>query len=959
MWWPQAQLPVFAEIAPGAASAGDPSGAAFTEVSSDLFKVADQIAIGWGRGDWGKNADAGTAEGTFDNRSGDYSAANPLGQWYGQLGKDTPFRCGLIRALDTFSTDSAGGLPPSDSADTWSGFSAGTPILLSDKSVSGGLARFSVPVVGGYRAAYMSTVGLIDARVRLSGVKIAYGTVVGGPVEPGGIIMRVQDISTYYLARTEIRSDNSVVCFLYNPSGTLLDSATVAGLTHAPGKSYEVLCEITGDMFRVKVWDSAGVEPGAWSASGTDSTLLLPGGVGILAGVNPSNGNTMPFVSTYDSFTVYADLHGGWVPAWVGRSDLSGKFRSVPISSKGSLYRALPATGTPAEVSPWRRTITARRTLPQLLAYWPCEDEATSSQVASALPGAPAMTVSGTVVFAEETMPPGTTTFDAGQHIALSRNVGGLGVVEPGSKPMLSLSTGGAGAGGKLTGTVARTGASSPIEWSVCWVSRSNVLQYGAEILLMEWATPGGTYVLWRLYHQLVGGTLDKVTLFGIDSSGTGVVVASWAASEITLTEYRIEAIQTGTGVATVRLWVNGIEQAETTGVAATLARVTTVTANPLAVQVTGTSGLFMGHIQVWDTASPPNLTGGDWVAGVTDAYGETVWPFWRWQNEAADARLPRLSTEDDMALFVHPISADLVTRMGPQPDGIAPDLYRECERTDGGVLYERPFALGYVPRGAIYSQPAALALSTTDLAEAPAPDDTSQRFRNRFVVKRPTGSSAVAESAELQAGQEVAYEDTGGGDLNTSADAVLLAHASWRLHIVNYKGLLWPRLEIDLWTAAHLLDQWLNCRATSRVTVADPPADVAGQDIDLILEGAAVTLGHKSFAITASLSPAQPWHVGIWSTDRWDSPASSLDASFAAGVDTSMSVAVADGYLWTHADGDFDINAGGVRLTVVGTAGVTSPQTLIVLATPVNGITKTIPAGAPVSLWDPAVYGL
>lgn len=48
------------------------------------------------------------------------------------------------------------------------------------------------------------------------------------------------------------------------------------------------------------------------------------------------------------------------------------------------------------------------------------------------------------------------------------------------------------------------------------------------------------------------------------------------------------------------------------------------------------------------------------------------------------------------------------------------------------------------------------------------------------------------------------------------------------------------------------------------------------------------------------------------------------------------------------------DVRAAGVRLTVTGISGASSPQTFTVAVDPVNGVTKTLPAGTPVSLWNP-----
>jgi hypothetical protein len=54
-----------------------------------------------------------------------------------------------------------------------------------------------------------------------------------------------------------------------------------------------------------------------------------------------------------------------------------------------------------------------------------------------------------------------------------------------------------------------------------------------------------------------------------------------------------------------------------------------------------------------------------------------------------------------------------------------------------------------------------------------------------------------------------------------------------------------------------------------------------------------------------------------------------------------------------------FDIEVEGVRLRVTAISGASSPQTFTVTQAPVNGVTKTIPAGTAVRLWQGAVISL
>lgn len=85
--------------------------------------------------------------------------------------------------------------------------------------------------------------------------------------------------------------------------------------------------------------------------------------------------------------------------------------------------------------------------------------------------------------------------------------------------------------------------------------------------------------------------------------------------------------------------------------------------------------------------------------------------------------------------------------------------------------------------------------------------------------------------------------------------------------------------------------------------------------------------------------------------------------ASFDAGTDTALSVTDNTGGndLWTTSqDGDFDILVAGVRLRVTAIGAATGAnQTMTVDQAPINGVTKTIPSGSQVQLWQPARWAL
>lgn len=84
----------------------------------------------------------------------------------------------------------------------------------------------------------------------------------------------------------------------------------------------------------------------------------------------------------------------------------------------------------------------------------------------------------------------------------------------------------------------------------------------------------------------------------------------------------------------------------------------------------------------------------------------------------------------------------------------------------------------------------------------------------------------------------------------------------------------------------------------------------------------------------------------------RLDTAGSTLNGSITAGA-TSISVTTASGPVWTTTSTDmpYDLDIGGVKITVTACSDGTSPQTMTIAAAPVA---RT--SGAPVQLWRPPV---
>jgi hypothetical protein len=906
MAFPLTALPVVVEIAPGATPTGDPGDWEWTDVTNSV-RMASGITIDEGRGDWGDYVDPGRCALTFDNLSGDFSQHNPRGQWYGQLGRNTPLRVRLRRGEDAFGRTASSGWGTSDSGQAWSN-SGGSS---TDYSVSSGAGWHSHGSTNVLRRTTLAA-SLVDVEQVFD---VSTPALITGAALVTGALFRYIDFNNYYWARCEFNSGGTSVRLkltkkVAGVETLLADLNPVPALSYAAGTPLRVRARVDGQELAVKVWTASGSEPAGWQLTATDTDLTSPGAVGVQSWLVSGNSNTLPLVVSFDNYAALVDLHGGWVPAWVPRWDLSGNNRVVPVTSYGAQHRLTTGEGSAPVLSPLHRRIAAED---NVLAYWPLEDEGDATQAASGLLGGDPMAILGYPTFGASTV-----EYSNG------------GAYRYGTRPLPDFTD-----GGGLIGSVPR-GTSSPIGWSVQMFFQSTTGD-DDNVVLLRWTTPGGTYVRWDFVQDPAAA--DAIALYAYTAAGSQTTVFSIATNLRGPADAVFAGVQSG---GNIRVYLRfGLTTWGPYDIAGTNAYISTVAINPDQFDLSAGQNLLIGHLRVYDhaNATPLSIT--------------TLRADW---GEGALARLARLAAEDGVTLEIGTAATDIL--MGSQPDGTALELYRQSQAVDNGVLFERPYKLSYRTRDDLYNQPPTLTMATSDLGAPPEPDGTDQRYRNRWTVRRPGGSQAHAIADDVTAGGLV-YDDS--ADTIVAYDSQLADQATWRLHLTSTDDLRWPQLALNLAARPELIDQWLCCRIGSRITVTDPPDDVGDQDIDVLLQGHSTTLGYKTWSVSTLCSPASEWTVGVYDTSRYQDTASELASSFVSGTGTSMSVAVTSGPLWTTAAADFPlvVEVGGAQLTVTAISGSSSPQTFTVSTTVVNGVSKTIPTGTAVRLADPTIYAL
>jgi hypothetical protein len=346
-------------------------------------------------------------------------------------------------------------------------------------------------------------------------------------------------------------------------------------------------------------------------------------------------------------------------------------------------------------------------------------------------------------------------------------------------------------------------------------------------------------------------------------------------------------------------------------------------------------------------------------VLALIDSEGAMI----AWRGETATDRIARIPGEDEVPVVVHGVSDE---RVGAQSLAAFLDVLREAADADHGILYEarESLALQYRDRWGLYNQAVTLSLDYTgdDGLVAPLdPVDDDQSVRNDVTVQRTGGASARATLDTGTLSTQAPPDGVGRYDqavtLNLFDDDQPAQHAGWLLHLGTVDETRYPVVRVDLANAPGMIDDASAVDIGDRVEITNPPAWLPSDAIDLMVQGYTEVLDQYTWTIDFNCTPAAPWDVAVVDEARVDTDGSEL----AVGVDaddTSLSVAVTAGALWTTTDTPFEVRVGGEVMTVTAVSGASSPQTFTVTRS-VNGVTKSHASGADLRLAAPAIVAL
>lgn len=894
MTFPDTPLDIRAEL--------DLSGT-WTAVTSYVQRRGSLIQVRRGRSDEAASLERSTVMLALNNRDGRFSPRNPLGAYYGGLGRNTPLRISLPYGstyLGMSGTDGEGATCPDAAA---LGITGDIDIradmslmswrhgqnLCGKYETTGNQRSWAVQLSGdGYLSLTWSTDGTSGA---LSDVTSTVPVSV--PADHRQAVRVTLDVDngagghtvTFYTADTisglwvqlgdQVAGSGTTSVF---DSTAGLEVGDVADLTVLPDLATTAY-PVTGKIHAFQLLDGIG----GTVVANPDFTIQTAGAVSFADTASTPNTWTVAGAASLDDrdYRAYAE-----VSELPQRWDVSGSDVYTPIVASGVLRRL--TQGASDLGSPMYRGITTLAAN-QPVAYWSCEDSSGASQLASGLSGGSAMTVSGSASLASSSV---FVASDPLPTVGSSTWSGDVPVYSPSTNVvrfLLNIPSGGTTNNAVICRVFLRTGAISYFDLIYTTAASGTLIVTAYDITDTALASSGN-----------LGGFNGRLARLSMTSTQSGGNIS-----------FGFEYVAVGD---------TSVTGSSTGSVAETLSRVTRVQIGPK-----GTAGdVTIGHISVHASDSWTDATLFDEITG--------------YAGETAGRRIQRLCAEEGIA-FRWAGSLDDTQAMSAQQSGTLLSLLTEAATTDGGVLFEPRdvLGMGYRPRTSLYNQGAAFELdySSGELFGSLDPTDDDRYVRNDVTVTRRGGSSARAELTTGALSTQAPPDGVGRYreqvTVATETDGVLADHASWRVHLGTVDEERYPNVTVDLSSPRIAADSALVAAVQradigDRFIISNPPAWMPPGEVEQLVEGSTEILGNFEHSISLNCSPASPWNIGT-ADDALFARADTAGSELASGITstaTSISVATTSGPVWTtdHEESPWDLRIGGEVITVsaVGT---------------------------------------
>jgi hypothetical protein len=856
----------------------------WTDITTDA-KFGVTIDRGYGADATGLRPS--TCSFTVDNSTGTYSPRNPLSPYYGTLGRNTPMR--VARRLHSDSFDSrtvSSGWGTGDSGDTWSTQISGSGTA-TDFAVASGKATHLVSAANSGRLSYLGGVSYRDIEVAVTAT-IPVSNVTGASL--GSEIWFRGQAGGQWVARVWVTTAEAVTIAFYGPQtgpSNLIGSTTVAGLTHSSSQPLRIRAQIEGMTLRAKVWQpQLTAEPKDWQLAASD-TLTAPaahagtGWVGVFSWADTGNTN-VPVTVSYDDLVVRSPRFTGEVGSWPVRWDTSGGDPFVRIDAAGVQRRL--GQGAAPQTSSLYQAITAQSNTP--VAYWPCEDKAGATVIASGLPNGTAMTFTGSPNFGTSSL------FVASSPLPQLNQSEWGGLVAPYDNP----------------------NGQAQVRFLLAVPSDGDTAATGSTIVRVH---TSGTAAIWDLQYTTAGN--GSLTLNVYDSSQ--VLLSTTGAIDFTLKgrllRVSLEMDQNGANID----WNLSVVEAGASG-GGTSGTVTGRTLNLV-------TGVLVGYNHLFTSTVAGHIT----VQPLIDSLFTLATQLAGYKGESAGDRIKRVCADTGVPFSSWP--GNNSTAMGPQRPAGPLTVIGEAVDANAGLLFEPrgDLALEFRNRVSLCNQQATLALdyATGQLSLAAPPVDDDQRTRNDVTVTRQGGSSA---RATIDTGPLSTQEPPAGVGrytesftLNLNSDSQLVDQAAWRAHLGTVDEARYPEIRVNLARTglAGQVGDALAVNVGSRITVDNVAAANIYDQISQLVIGYGEEFDSVQHVLTIRCLPEIPYRILTLddaTLGQLDTAGSVIASTAAAGA-SPLSVATTAGPLWTTDATKLpvDLRVAGERMTLTAVA--------------------------------------
>lgn len=876
------------------------------------------IEITRGRSDWAERIDTGSCRMQLDNRDFRFSPRNPLGPYYGQIGRNTPVRVS-VNAGDSYlaCTGNIG-----------SNTGASTPDSVAT-SITGDLdIRFegrldNWDILSAVSRVELCGKGLIAGNQR-SWILYGLDNTLRFSWSADGITTLFSDATVDFAIPASGSFAVRVTIDVNNGAGgntvTFYTAETIAGPWVPLGAP--VVTAGTTSIFDstapTRVGDGWG-DIGFTSCLGDVKKFQMRNGIDGTLVANPDFTVQTPGAGSFVDSTGLTWTVGGQttisnkkvrfqgeVTDWPMDQDVSGNDVFVEIEAAGILRRL--------KANQQNVQSTLRRRIPSYhpIAYWPMEDGAESTKAASAVKHVPRLQLSPANWAAVDTL------------------------VSSDALPTISSGTSTAC---KLYGNVPDSTTNA---WSVRWAARLDTPNATSRTFLRMLSS--GSVAEWLV--QFNSARLVSIVLK--DDNGNTITTSSStfvAGPYNQWVEFDFQVVKNGgnidyhIGLIYPDGTANGVDFTLTT---ATFGKLLAVS-SPDNGYSSDLDGMGIGHISVWDVNNNAAWSGA----------------FTAWSGETTAERIARIGTEQNQPVKFRGDAVSTHTVGGQRTQPFF-EIVQDAADVDGGILYEtrNDISTTYRALNTMYNATpiASLDYPTKGHVQAPLrPVDDDQATKNDVTVVRTSASSfqATQDTGPLS----VLQPPNGVGPypdeitLKLETDDQCAAQAGWRLHLGTVDEARYPEVNVWLQHIPSKIESILYVDSGERMQITNPPGKFQYDTIDLMVQGYTEFISQYRWEFKFNCTPASPFDVASTSSKfslndydnlGWaDTEGSSL-AEALTTTETDVDLITTTYPVWTSeaADYPFYLSVGGetIRADVPGTLATANPY----LDTAITGWTGT-----------------